>query len=473
MLTLETVTKGVNSFFLYYMLAYSTILFLSVILGVVQISKRTQQVQMRNTFRHEYYVPISILVPAHNEELTVVDTILSLLSQCYKLYEIIIIDDGSTDSTSQVLIDYFNLQEVLRPVRRRIPCKNIEKVWETQQQKVPITLIRKVNGGKADALNLGINASRYPYFIAMDADSVLDDALESIAKCVLEDDRTVACGGLVRIANGAVLKDGKLVSYRLPKNLWAMLQVMEYDRSFLASRLFFDMFNGNLIISGAFGLFKKETVIQAGGYDPDTLGEDMELVVRLHEYCRTNRIPYAIKYASDAVCWSQAPSSLGDLKNQRRRWHIGMFQSLVKHRHLLMNPRFGAIGSFSFLYYLLFELFSPMIQIIGLVFIGIGYHLGLVNIPFMLGYYLWSLVFGAVLSVAAFFTRVYTYRTKLPFIDYLRAIAVCFLENFGYRQMIALFGLFGLLGYRKYAKRWGKIQRTLFDETETTREVAG
>ncbi|WP_243141907.1 glycosyltransferase family 2 protein [Lawsonibacter faecis] len=471
--TLETIVQSVNAFFLAYMLVYSSVLFLSVIVGVTQIARRTEQVKMRNSFKHEYYVPISILVPAHNEELTVVDTVLSLLSQNYKLYEIIVVDDGSTDATAQTLIDYFGMEEIRRPVRRRVPCRDAERIWETQAWKVPITLIRKVNGGKADALNMGINASRFPYFIAMDADSVLDDALESIAKTVLEDDRTVACGGLVRIANGAVLKDGKLVSYRLPKNFWARLQVMEYDRSFLASRMFFDMFNGNLIISGAFGLFKKETVIQAGGYDTNTLGEDMELVVRLHEYCRANRIPYVIKYASDAVCWSQAPSRLGDLRKQRRRWHIGMFQSIVKHRQLFLNPKYGLVGSFSFLYYILFELFSPLIQIVGLAFVALAYHLGMANVPFMLGYYLWSLLFGAVLSIAAFFTRVFTYRTKLPPGDYLRAVLVCIVENFGYRQLISLFGLSGLIGYRKYSKSWGRIQRTRFTGDDADQKEAG
>ncbi|WP_242942129.1 glycosyltransferase family 2 protein [Provencibacterium massiliense] len=463
---LEALTQGVNSFFLLYMLAYSSVLFLSVIVGVAQIARRSELIEMRNSFRHEYYVPITIIVPAHNEELTVVDTVLSLLSQNYRLYEIIVVDDGSTDGTAQRLIEHFQMECVQRPIRRRVPCKEVVSVFETQGQKVPLTLIQKQNGGKADALNMGINASKYPYFIAMDADSVLDDALEAIAKYVLEDDRTVAVGGLVRIANGAVLKNGKLVSYRLPKNLWAMLQVMEYDRSFLASRMFFDLFNGNLIISGAFGLFKKETVIQAGGYDTNTMGEDMELVIRLHEYCRASRLPYSIKYASDAVCWSQAPSTLGDLRKQRRRWHIGMFQSIAKHRSLILNPKFGPVGTFSFLYYILFELLSPLIQVVGLAFVGVAYYLGMVNVPFMLAYYLWSLLFGAVLSIAAFFTRVFTFRTKLPKGDYLKAVLVCILENFGYRQLIALFSLSGIIGYRKYSKNWGRIQRTRFGGDE-------
>ena len=461
---LETLTELVNGFFLIYMLVYSSLLFISVIVGVTQIARRTQLVQMHNSFQHEYYVPISIIVPAYNEELTVVDTVLSLLSQSYRLYEIIVVDDGSTDATAQVMRDYFNMTEIKRPVRRRVPCKDPLHIYETQGQKVPITLIQKVNGGKADALNMGINASKFPYFIAMDADSVLDDALESIVKCVLEDDRTVACGGLVRIANGAEFKNGKLVNYHLPKELLVMLQVMEYDRSFLASRMFFDMFNGNLIISGAFGLFKKETVVQAGGYDTSTLGEDMELVIRLHEYCRINKIPYSIKYASDAVCWSQAPSKVGDLRKQRRRWHIGMFQSMVKHRKIFLNQQYGLVGTFSFLYYFLFELFSPVIQLIGLVFIGVAYYLGMVNVSFMLLYYLFNLLFGAILSIAAFFTRVHTFRTKLPPLDYVRAVFVCILENFGYRQLISLFSLSGLIGYRKYSKSWGHIQRTRFSD---------
>ena len=335
----------VGYFFIAYLIGYSTFLFLSVIVGSLDLYKRNRQEKFKSILPTDYYLPISIIVPAHNEEITVVDTVRSLLALDYRSYEIIVVDDGSSDATSEVLAEAFDMHVVHRPIRRRIECRREECVYETSAQKVPLTLIRKENGGKADALNMGINASTFPYFICMDADSVLQyDSLRRIAQPVLEDGKVVAVGGIVRISNDVELENGRVKRYRLPRSILAFMQVLEYDRSFLASRILFDRFNGSLIISGAFGLFKKDTVIAAGGYDSGTMGEDMELVVKLHEYCTVNNIDYAIRYASDAICWTQAPERLRDLCKQRKRWHLGLFQSMYKHRVMFSNHRFGAVS---------------------------------------------------------------------------------------------------------------------------------
>lgn len=311
----------VNIFFLIYLIGYATFLFFSVIVGSSNLYKEKQLEQMNNKLWQNYYIPVSILVPAYNEEVTVVETVRSLLALDYKLYEIIVVDDGSSDKTSQVLIDAFHMHPVNRPIRREIQCQKERAIYETTTEKVPITLVSKKNGGKADSLNMGINCARYPYFICMDADSILQyDSLERIVRPVLENDHVVAVGGSVRPANGVVIQKGRVLQYHLPKNLLACMQALEYDRSFLAARILLDKFNGNMIISGAFGLFEKRTVVAVGGYDHNTMGEDMELVVRLHEFCRANRRPYQIKYAADAICWSQAPEKLSDLSKQRKRW---------------------------------------------------------------------------------------------------------------------------------------------------------
>ena len=352
----------VNAFFTVYLVGYSTFLFLSVVVGSIDLYQSRQRARMRNALWQSYYVPVSILVPAYNEEVTVVDTVRSLLALDYKLFEIIIMDDGSKDATSQVLIDAFDMVQVHRPIRQVVPCQPAVAVYEAKGTRVPVTLIRKRNGGKADSLNMGINCARYPYFICMDADSVLQyDSLERIVRPVLEDPNVVAVGGSVRPANGVVIKDGRVKRYRLPKNILAAMQALEYDRSFLAARILFDKFNGNLIISGAFGLFHKSTVIAVGGYDRGTMGEDMELVVKLHEFCRANHRPYRIRFASDAVCWSQAPERLRDLGKQRKRWHLGLFQCLWSHRRILANPSFGLVGVVSYVYFTLYELLSPFI----------------------------------------------------------------------------------------------------------------
>lgn len=286
--------EWVGYFFIAYLIGYSTFLFLSVVVGSLELYKHRRQEMFKSILPSDYYLPISIIVPAYNEEVTVADTVRSLLTLEYRAYEIIVVDDGSSDATSEVLAEAFDMHLVHRPIRRQINCQREEYVYETRAQKVPVTLIRKKNGGKADALNMGINAANFPYFICMDADSVLQyDSLRRIAQPILENGNVVAVGGIVRISNDVELENGRVKHYRLPRSILAFMQVLEYDRSFLASRILFDRFNGSLIISGAFGLFKKDTVIAVGGYDNKTMGEDMELVVKLHEYCTINGIDYA------------------------------------------------------------------------------------------------------------------------------------------------------------------------------------
>lgn len=325
---------------------------------------------------------------------------------------------------------------------------------------VEVTLVRKENGGKADALNVGINAARYPYFICMDADSVLQrDSLKEIVKPVLQDDTIVAVGGLVRISNCAVLKQGELVDYHMPWNPIVGMQILEYDRSFMASRVFMDRFNGNLIISGAFGLFRKDMVSAVKGYDTSTMGEDMELVVKLHSFCRINKIPYSIRYVPDAICWSQCPSSIRDLQKQRRRWYLGLFQCLKKHRRMFLAPEYGVVGYVSYLYYLVYELLSPFIELFGLLTIILAYAVNLINVPFMLLFFLIYALYGAVLTITAFFARIYTQNIRLSVLDVLKSIYLCLAESVFFRFIQAFTRMTAFIGYRKKKNVWGQIQR--------------
>ena len=451
---------GVGVFFIIYLIGYSTFLFLSVAVGSSTLYRKKQQVRMKNVLLQDYYIPVSIVVPAYNEEITVVDTVKSLLALDYKLYEIIVVDDGSRDSTSKVMIEAFHMQLIHRPVRYQIKCQPAEFVYESTTHKVPITLIRKKNGGKADALNMGINASNYPYFICMDADSVLQyDSLSKIVQPVLEQSNVVAVGGTVRPSNSVELENGRVKKYQLPKNILACMQVLEYDRSFLASRILFDKFNGSLIISGAFGLFKKDIVISAGGYDHTTMGEDMELVVKLHEYCVTNEIPYSIRYATDAICWTQAPEKLRDLCKQRKRWHLGLFQSMWRHRVMLNNPKFGAVSLVSYLYFLMYELLSPFIELFGVLTMILAFWVDLINVPFMLLFFLIYAIFGSIMSLTAFFARIHTIDLKISFRDVMKAILLCFFEITCLRFVMAFVRTTAFIGYKKKKLQWGKIER--------------
>lgn len=457
---LKVFLDWVGYFFIAYLIGYSTFLFLSVIVGSFELYRIHRREIMKNILPSDYYVPITVIVPAYNEEVTVVETVKSLLALEYRSYEIIVVDDGSKDNTSQKLIDAFDMHLVHRPIRRQIACQPEEFVYESRGEKVPLTLIRKKNGGKADSLNMGINASNFPYFICMDADSVLQyDSLRKIAQPVLEQDDIVAVGGIIRISNDVVLENGRVKKYKMPRNILASMQVLEYDRSFLASRILFDKFNGSLIISGAFGLFKKDVVIAAGGYNHNTMGEDMELVVRLHEYCTVNNIPYSIKYASDAVCWTQAPEKLRDLCKQRRRWHLGLFQSMHAHRTMFLNPKFGALSFISYLYFLIYELLSPFIEIFGVLTMALAWAIDLLNVRFMVLFFMIYAIFSAILSLSAFFSRIYTTDMKLSFGDSIKAILLCFFELTCLRFVLSWVRSTAFIGYRKRKLNWGRIER--------------
>lgn len=457
---IKTFFDYVGVFFILYMIGYASFLFLAVTVGsstLYQIRKRNQ---LKNEISGDYYVPVSIIVPAYNEEVTIEDSIHSLLTLEYKLYEIIIVDDGSKDDTSKVLCEAFNMQRVSRPIQRRIPCSLIEEVFETDAYKVPITLIRKRNGGKADALNTGINASRYPYFICMDADSMLqNDSLEKIVRPVLEEGDIVAVGGAVRPCNGAEIKDGKVIKYQLPNKIIPCMQVLEYDRSFLAARILFDKFNGSIIISGAFGLFKKSVVVEAGGYDPSTMGEDMELVVKLHVYCREHDIPYRIRYATDAICWTQVPETLEDLRKQRCRWHIGLYESMMRHRKIFANLKYGMVSLISYLYFLVYELLSPYIEIFGVLTVVLAYFVDLINVPFMILFFGIYVVYSAILSLSAFFARIYTSGMKLSLGDAMKAVGLCVIEVSCLRFILAWVRGTALIRIKKINPSWGNITR--------------
>lgn len=450
----------VGIFFIIYMIGYASFLFLSVTVGSSTLYNLKRRNWLKNELQGEYYIPVTIIVPAYNEEVTIVDSIKSLLFLEYKLYEIIVVDDGSKDNTADMMRRAFNMKQVNRPIQRKIPCQPEDAIYESYEWKIPITLICKKNGGKADALNMGINASRYPYFICMDADSVLQyDSLDKIIRPVLEEGDVIAVGGAVRPCNGTEIRNGRVVSYHLPDKVIPCMQVLEYDRSFLAARILFDKFNGSIIISGAFGLFKKNIVVDAGGYDASTMGEDMELVVKLHVFCREHGLPYRIRYATDAVCWTQAPETLGDLCKQRRRWHIGLFQSLTRHKRMFINPKYGLVGLVSYLYFLIYELFSPYIEIFGIFTVVLAFFVDLINVPFMILFFLIYVVYSAVLSLTAFFARIHTIDLKLTAMDVVKAIGLCALEVSCLRLILAWVRAGSLIGYRKRKMTWGSIER--------------
>lgn len=451
----------VELLFITYLIGYSTFIFLSVVIGSIKLYANKQLETLKNKDNTVYDIPVSIIIPAYNESTTVVDTVRSLLMLDYNSYEIIVVDDGSKDETKKSVIEYFNLQKEKIKINYEIKCNKAKEIYSSNEYKVPIKLISKNNGGKADSLNLGINVLNYPYFICIDADSILQrDALKKIVRPIIDNNDVVAVGGFVRLGNEIQFKECMPVNVKIPNNILAAMQVLEYDRSFLAARILFDQFNGNLIISGAFGLFKKDIVLASGGYDAKTMGEDMELVVKMHVFCKANNINYSIKYAYDAICWSQAPVKLKELAKQRRRWYIGLIQTMKKHRdNLLFNVKYGPVSTISYFYFLIYELLSPFIEIFGLITTLIAFSMNLINVPFMIMFFLIYAVFGAILSLTAFLARIYIENSKITVMDFLKAILLCLFEITVLRFILSFTRLSAVFGYKKKEQDWGEIKR--------------
>lgn len=405
--------------------------------------------------------PVSVIVPAYNEEKVIVENIQSLFHLNYPEYEVIVVNDGSTDDTLQVLIEHFDLFPVREVIRQQIPTETVINVYRSIHHP-HLIVVDKENGGKSDALNAGINISNYPYFCGIDADSILEP--ESLIKTmwpIIEGaENVIACGGIVRIANGCKIENGHVVEVRLPKNKLALFQVVEYLRSFLMGRLGLSAMNSLLIISGAFGVFRKREVIEVGGYSTNNIGEDMELVVRLQKYLFDEKVDAKILFLPQPICWTEAPNNLKVLYQQRTRWHIGLLQTLLKHKKLMFNPKYKSMGLIVMPYFLLVELLGPTIELVGTIFIIAGLYFDIVNIPFAIMFFLLTLVFGVFLSICAVFLEEYNFRRYPRIRDLLTLSLFSVIENFGYRQLNAIWRTIAFFRYLTNKVSWGNMTRT-------------
>lgn len=455
---------NLNWFFMIYLFIYFVITFISTIIAAFDIEEFSEKKKYvgRIALNNKHnYIPISILVPAFNEEVTIIDSINSLLKLDYPEYEIIIINDGSTDDTSRRVIDAFHLERVVRPIRKQVKSKDEVSIYETILDNVKISLVNKKNGGKADALNMGINLSSYPLFISLDSDSLLQrDSLLRIVEPFLEREDTIAVGGSIRLINGVEMKSGRVVKYNIAKKLVVLFQIVEYLRVFLISRIAFNRININMIISGAFGLFKKQDVIDVGGYTNRIIGEDMELVVKLTHNAIKNKTSSFVAYVPDAICWTQVPESFKDLHKQRRRWHMGLLQSLGAHSNLVIPKKGHIKKTLGFWYYMIYELASPIIELIGLIILFISYSLGAISIQFIVAYLLLFIMYNLMSSIVAIMLEKYLFNDKQRSTGYiLLLIVISFIESFGYRQLISIYRLEALLRYGKLKNTWGSIER--------------
>ena len=406
--------------------------------------------------------PITLIAPAFNEEATCVEATRSLLTLRYPEYEILVVSDGSHDATLERLTAAFDLRPAARAPMAAIPAKPVRAVLRSRAHP-NLWVIDKENGGKADALNVGLNHCRTPLFCAMDADGLLErDALIRVVRPFLERRDTVAVGGIIRIINGCTVERGAVTEVRLPASRLARFQVLEYLRAFLSGRMGWAALDATLIISGAFGLFRRSAVVEAGGFATDTVGEDMELVVRLHQRCRTLRIPYSVTFVPDPVAWTECPETFRDLGRQRDRWQRGLSESLLHHRRLLLNPRFGRIGLLAFPYFFFLEMLGPAVELAGYVAFAVLVATGRADGPFVVLFLLVAFGFGVALSVAAVGLEELSFRRYPRLRDVVRLFALAVLENFGYRQLSTFWRVRGMFSTLRRKKGWGAMTRKGF-----------
>ena len=457
-----------NEFVIVYFISLNFIylvLFFVSLIEVIKFVKRTFFSDYQQILQSDMTWPISILVPAHNEERNIVETVRSLQLLNYGEFEIIVINDDSSDGTLSNLIEAFDLRRLDKVTRRSIATRPIRGVYGSLTQG-NLLVIDKVRGGKADALNAGLNLSRYPLFCSVDADSIIeDDALLRVVKPFMEHpEEMVAVGGIVRIANGCEVHEGRVSRIHLPDGALGIFQVVEYLRAFLTGRIGWSVMRSLLIISGAFGLYKKSEVIEVGGYASRSDTEDLELVVRLHENCRRKKKRYRIVFVPDPVCWTEVPRTLPVLRRQRNRWHRGLLQSLWLHKSMMLNPRYGVIGMVTFPYFTIFEMLGPFVEVLGYITVPLAYFLGILDFQFFILFVTLAILYGVFLSVAAILLEEISFRRYPGWMDLARLVVYGVLENFGYRQLMSLYKVKAFWDFIRRRRDWGDMKRKGFEK---------
>lgn len=443
------------------------------LLSAIEMSsymKKNSYVNYREILVSPLAPSVSILAPAYNEQATIIENIRSLLSLHYGNYEVIIINDGSTDQTFQRMFDYYQLEKVDFAVNYQITCNEIKGVYKSKLPSFSkLTIVDKVNGGKSDALNAGINVSGKDLLLCIDVDCIVqEDAILKLAKPYLEEKyQVIATGGVVRIANSCKVEDGKLVEVNMPRNLWPRFQVLEYIRAFLMGRMAWSRLNGLLIISGAMGLFDKNIVIKVGGYDHTTVGEDMELVVRMRRYMYEQDKRFKVVYIPDPLCWTEAPADLQILGRQRNRWTRGTIETLWTHKDLFFNPRYGILGMLSYPYWLFFEWLAPIVEAFGVCVFILLALMGNINWEFSVILLSMVYCFSVLLSTVAIFFEEMSYQQYTKGRDLAKLLLAAFLEPILYHPLTVIWAIQGNIHKFRGKNNWGAMTRKGFKNAET------
>jgi cellulose synthase/poly-beta-1,6-N-acetylglucosamine synthase-like glycosyltransferase len=465
-------------FFTYGIFIYAVaILSFYIFIGIYSIGETKRYIR-KSTFANyhilassEHAPSLSILAPAYNEAATVVENVRSLLSIYYNNFEVIIINDGSKDESLQLLIAEYDLVETAHFTEQLIHTKPIRGIYKSRNPVYKkLVVVDKVNGGKADALNVGINIARNKYVVCIDVDCILEqDAMLKLTKPFLEtgEKRVIATGGVVRIANSCEVENGKIVKVNLPKQFLPRMQTLEYIRAFLLGRMAWSRMDGLLLISGAFGAFDRDIVIKVGGYDHKTVGEDMELVVRMRCYMEERNLPYEVAYIPDPLCWTEAPASFRILGRQRNRWTRGTIETLKMHRKMFFNSTYGVLGWVSYPYWFFFEFLAPLIEFIGFVGFCIFALLGLIDWKLFGALLLFIYTFAAVFSAFAILMEVMTFNQYKKRNEIASLMLTALVEPILFHPFTVWSAVKGNIDLIRKKNAWGEMSRQGFATKKT------
>jgi cellulose synthase/poly-beta-1,6-N-acetylglucosamine synthase-like glycosyltransferase len=455
--------QGVNWIVLTYFAVIHTIYLFFLALSAVELRSYLRRLQYGSydlLFKHPQTPAVTVLMPSYNESVNIATSVRGVLNLNYPTFEVIVINDGSTDETLAVLKKSFELIETERAMQAGIETASVKAIYRSLSV-ANLTVIDKANGGKSDSLNAGINASRTPYFCAVDADIILEeDALLRVMRPIIEDpEKVVAVGGIVRVANGCKVALGRIAEAQLPRAGLPMFQVVDYLRAFLGARTGLSRINGLLIISGAFGVFARKWATAVGGYRTDTVGEDMELVCAIHCQMREMKLDYRVVFIADPVCWTEVPSTFAVLSRQRRRWQRGLMEVLSHYRKMLFNRRYGVLGWFSYPFFYFFEGWGPIVEVLGYLSVLLSWMMGWISPPFAYAFLTLSVALGMLITLCSILLEELTFHRYPAWSDIARMMAYGLIENVSYRQLTTLYRCLGLWDFLRKKRGWGVMSR--------------
>ena len=458
-----------NMFFIITLILFGSYLILGIFsaMALRKYLRKNSYVNYNSLVLSPLSPKISIIAPAFNESKTIIDNVRTLLSLYYNNFEVILVNDGSTDNTLEKIKEQYELTKVNYYFDYHLPCERIRGVYKSKNPSYNrLTVIDKKNGGKADSLNAGINICQSSLFISIDADSIIEtDSILKLVKPFLEEKerKVIGAGGVIRIVNSCDVERGHIREIHLPGQILPRLQVLEYTRAFLLGRMAWSQLDGLMLISGAMGIFDRETVIKGGGYSIKTVGEDMELVLRMRRHMAEEGVKYEVTYIPDPLCWTQVPSDVKSLRKQRTRWTRGLVESLSTHRKIFFNKTYGRLGLLGYPYWFFFEWLAPLIAFSGFVYTIYLIVTNSLNWPFYLLLFLFVYTFAVSVSVWAILFEEITYHKYKKKRDVLKLLTAALLEPFFY-PMHTYFAVRGNLEALRGKKGWGKAERKGFEK---------